>query len=291
MKYSCKICSARYLQDIRIDKDQRLSNVRLLYFFDDKAVLRISDTVMHVRPRQVYLIPCRIPVEIEGENSRCYEAIVCIGKEKKAANVVMLDEEQLRAIDLIDSKMKPWLAISDSEHLYLVLINLLYELCTESVYRAENIRNLVGLAISKIAENIERHNSYNSTSPIARITRYMERNPGKDLDLNQIAKETGYSVRYLQQLFLKYKRRRIRVYVNHLRIDNASLYLVCMNDPIAKIAEICGFHNRQSFTRCFKKQIGLTPLEYRRYMANDRTFDYRTYSGERHRNAGERKHE
>lgn len=289
MEYACKICSARYLQDLQISDEQRLSDVRLLYFFDDKATLRLGDAVRRVRPRQVYLLPSWMPVEVCGEKSRCYEAVVRMGEEKPAANVVPLDEEQRRAVRLIDSKMKPWLAIADSEHLYLVLVNLLYELCTQSAYRAENIRNLVGLAIAKIAENIERHNSYNSTSPIARITSYMEKNPGKDLDLEQIARETGYSARYLQQLFLKYKRRRIRVYVNHLRIDNASLYLVCMNDSIARIAEICGFHNRQSFTRCFKKQIGLTPLEYRRYMANDRTFDYRTYAGERQGNTERRK--
>ena len=152
MEYACKICSARYLQDLQISDEQRLSNVRLLYFFDDKATLRLGDAVRRVRPRQVYLLPSSMPVEVCGEKSRCYEAVVRMGEEKPAANVVPLDEEQRRAVRLIDSKMKPWLAIADSEHLYLVLVNLLYELCTQSAYRAENIRNLVGLALAQIAE-------------------------------------------------------------------------------------------------------------------------------------------
>ena len=291
MEQTCRICSACYQQEAALMDGQRPSDIRLLYFIENGATLRIGDAVRWVRTRHVYLVPCWIPVEIHGEKSQCDEAILRIGEEKTAPNVVALDDELTLAVELILSRMKPWLVISDSEHLYLVLINLLYELCTASAHRTQNIRCLMRLTITKLAENISLHNSYNSTSPIARITREMEENPGKDLDLDQLAEETGYSVRYLQKLFLKYKRHKIREYINHMRIDNASLYLICMNESIDRIAEICGFHNRQSFTRCFKKQIGLTPLEYRRYMAHDRTFDFRTYSGEGQRDAERREHE
>lgn len=57
-------------------------------------------------------------------------------------------------------------------------------------------------------------------------------------------------------------------YLSMLRCENAKKLLSQTNMPITEILPECGFTNRQTFTRVFKKQTGLSPAEYRSTMNN-----------------------
>ncbi len=48
------------------------------------------------------------------------------------------------------------------------------------------------------------------------------------------------------------------------RIAAGSRLLRETNQPIAEIAQLCGYHDQSAFTRAFRAASGLTPLEYRR---------------------------
>jgi AraC-like DNA-binding protein len=53
-------------------------------------------------------------------------------------------------------------------------------------------------------------------------------------------------------------------YVNRTRIANACRLLLCSDKNIREISEVVGFKSQYYFTRNFKKEIGLTPTEYKK---------------------------
>lgn len=52
-------------------------------------------------------------------------------------------------------------------------------------------------------------------------------------------------------------------YVNSLRVSNACKYLRKTDKSITEISNIVGFNTLRTFNRAFRKQLGITPSEYR----------------------------
>ena len=52
-------------------------------------------------------------------------------------------------------------------------------------------------------------------------------------------------------------------YVNSLRISSACKRLVKSDDTVTEISETVGFNTLRTFNRAFRKQMGMTPSEYR----------------------------
>ncbi|HGW1982018.1 TPA: helix-turn-helix domain-containing protein [Escherichia coli] len=103
------------------------------------------------------------------------------------------------------------------------------------------------------------------TITINAIIDYIENN----LELMQINTDTlvdysGYSRRYLQILFTKIMGIPVGKYIQLRRITRAAILLRLTNLTIADISERLFFDSQQTFTREFKKNTGLTPLQYRK---------------------------
>ena len=55
----------------------------------------------------------------------------------------------------------------------------------------------------------------------------------------------------------------VRDYIQIVRIKNAIDMLSSTNYSIAEIAEECGFHSANYFSKVFSAKVGITPTEYR----------------------------
>ncbi|MBQ1646247.1 MAG: helix-turn-helix transcriptional regulator, partial [Prevotella sp.] len=51
--------------------------------------------------------------------------------------------------------------------------------------------------------------------------------------------------------------------LRHIRIQHAEDMIAKSNEPFSQIAYAVGFSDSRYFGKCFKKQTGLTPSEYR----------------------------
>ena len=52
-------------------------------------------------------------------------------------------------------------------------------------------------------------------------------------------------------------------FVHHIRIERAEELIANSNYPISQISYLTGFSDPKYFSRCFKKDTGMTPSEYR----------------------------
>ncbi len=82
--------------------------------------------------------------------------------------------------------------------------------------------------------------------------------------IREIASAAGVSESHLHELFLKHLNISPHEYLLDSRMRFARLYLADSNETIKTISQMCGFGYLESFYRAFKKQVGMTPAEYRR---------------------------
>lgn len=82
-------------------------------------------------------------------------------------------------------------------------------------------------------------------------------------------KELGISQNHLIHLFRQQYQMTPVEYLNILRIKKAMAMLGTTDTNILTIAMACGFGSLSTFYKFFKKQVGLTPQEYRRLNSGD----------------------
>lgn len=96
------------------------------------------------------------------------------------------------------------------------------------------------------------------------ILQYLQKNYSKKLNLKEIAADFGISP---SGLILKFRKSTGMLPMRHLisiRIKNAKHLLVDTSLPLSEIAELTGFENGYYFSTAFKKEVGVSPSEYRK---------------------------
>ncbi len=85
----------------------------------------------------------------------------------------------------------------------------------------------------------------------------------QQLGLPAIAAHFGFSEDYLSKLFKRETGENISSYITCLRLNHACRLLKNTQLTISEIALACGYSSSNYFCRSFKKQLDLTPNEYR----------------------------
>ncbi len=88
-----------------------------------------------------------------------------------------------------------------------------------------------------------------------------------DLSNKKLADACGISEVYFRKLFKENYSVSPRQYILNMKIKKSSGLLRETAMTVGKIAEIVGFSNVYHFSYTFKKQMGMTPTEYRKHQA------------------------
>ncbi|WP_426472771.1 helix-turn-helix domain-containing protein [Escherichia marmotae] len=113
------------------------------------------------------------------------------------------------------------------------------------------------------------------------ILNYIENNlEAKLIDINSLVIYSGYSRRYIQQIFRNNIGMPVGKYIQRRRTTRAAVLLRLTRLSIITISERLCYDSQQTFTREFKKNTGYTPLQYRR----DKVWTFRNQTGHRRLN-------
>ena len=80
---------------------------------------------------------------------------------------------------------------------------------------------------------------------------------------NVVTQRLNVSPSYLSALFKRETGQTLTQFVNQSRIRYGLFLLNSSHMQIQTVAQHCGIPNLNYFTRLFKKQVGMTPSEYR----------------------------
>lgn len=86
----------------------------------------------------------------------------------------------------------------------------------------------------------------------------------KNISLEDIADKFHYTPEYTSRLIKSTTGKSYTQIVTQIRVEKAQILLLDTNLSIADIAEQVGYESPENFIRVFKKQLKMTPTEYRR---------------------------
>ncbi len=92
---------------------------------------------------------------------------------------------------------------------------------------------------------------------------YLQRHYTETISPIQLAEECSLPERKLQQLFKELTGETVHNFQLALRIEQSKEALANFDKQVKEIADAMGFRSPSHFNRHFKKQVGMTPKEYR----------------------------
>ncbi|MPZ54983.1 MAG: helix-turn-helix domain-containing protein [Rhizobiales bacterium] len=103
-----------------------------------------------------------------------------------------------------------------------------------------------------------------SKTSIQRSQEYVLENLSADLSVGSLALGAGMSPRNFARVFRREMKVTPAEFVEAARLDAARRLLVDTTAPLQRIAHTCGFGNVDGMRRTFVRNIGISPLDYRK---------------------------
>lgn len=115
----------------------------------------------------------------------------------------------------------------------------------------------------QIKEKFEEYNTRNSNHIIRQALDYIDQHLSDALSLEALADILYMNASYLSSLFKQETGQNYRDYVIQCRLNKAKMLLRNSNEKIGNIAQAVGYSDSKHFGKMFKKEVGVTPKEYR----------------------------
>lgn len=227
----------------------------------------IGDHILNTKPGDILIYNAGIPHEerpIGGEPLHMY---VC--------SITNLRLKGLPENFILPSDFDPILHMSGKDGRIRHLFGMLHATMEqEGPYVFEQARFLMVCILLEVLEHARVGAVKSKQDPQAlglRIKQYIDNKYLESLTLQSMAEELGISPYYLGRLFKEKTGYSPMQYVITRRMGDAQSLLILTDDPVSTVAERVGYENPNYFNLLFKKNIGVTPGQYRKIAHQKRT--------------------
>lgn len=112
-------------------------------------------------------------------------------------------------------------------------------------------------------QNILGKREEKSNSIIEMSKEYIQNNFNKDISLDDVSREVNISPYYFSKIFKEGTGENFIEYLTNIRIEKAKELLSTTEYSMKEICTMCGYSDPNYFSRSFKKNVGVTPTEYK----------------------------
>lgn len=123
--------------------------------------------------------------------------------------------------------------------------------------------NFLRLAVI-LSRAYDEDESYREITGIAEAAAYMENNFSEDISVERLVAISHYSQRHFIRLFTEAYGTPPQKYLAAIRMRHACSMLKGTDMNVTEISAQCGFNDPNYFSRIFRKNMGITPLQYRK---------------------------
>lgn len=102
---------------------------------------------------------------------------------------------------------------------------------------------------------------------VREVIREIETGIKNDIDTQQLAESTGYSLPHLCRIFRNTTGVTLATYLRVVKLRLAANELLHSNHSIMRISVEYGFSSQQAFCRAFKAELGCSPSYYRKNLS------------------------
>lgn len=146
--------------------------------------------------------------------------------------------------------------------------SMLREQEQDLLFKEYYIKSLLTEIILQMIRKTNKRQALSTPLPIQQIIAYIADNYLEDITLDAIAHKFAFSSNYLGRLFKTQTGYQFNEYLNLLRLKHACNLL--QNSPLAikEVAFQSGYHSVEYFLYIFKKNMQMTPSEYKQLFTN-----------------------
>jgi AraC-like DNA-binding protein len=105
---------------------------------------------------------------------------------------------------------------------------------------------------------------------LRRAVEFLREHYAERLTLKRVARVSGFAPNYFAELFRSAHRTTFAKYVMQLRLQRAQELLAATSLSLDRIAQLSGLTRRQHLIRAFQRELGETPVQYRRRVLDSR---------------------
>lgn len=237
-------CSGEY-----VVRRQSYDSFLMLYVASGDAWVQVDDRRRNLPERGFALLDCYVPhaygsdagcelywVHFDGPAARRYFDIISQRPNMQPAHF----DRARRAVTELSARTEKDGQLIDAPEVHRLLTNLLTEFMMDAGGRTSEGQDIIDDIRNYILENV-----------------------GRELSLEALADQARMSPFHFSRQFKRYAGVSPHTYLVNARINTARFYLASSDLTVKEIAFSCGFSSVSSFCTSFKKNVGITPLDYR----------------------------
>lgn len=186
------------------------------------------------------------------------------------------DETGLPQDDMVETLKRcygerPWLLLKNQESLLLPFMQCIDEFYTQTAYSQQMIKNyceqIVIMAIrgASVVQKAWLHSVNHlrsDSSAVYAAIRYVEKNIFNLSTIQKMAQDLGYSYTYLSHLFREKTGTTLQNYIYYKKIECAVQLLRYGGLTASQVAEMLHYESIQTFSKSFRRIMGVTPTQY-----------------------------
>ena len=127
----------------------------------------------------------------------------------------------------------------------------------------DKLRKWFNDKLTEACHDVKSRKENRSNGIIDRAKEYIMHNYKKDISLDDVSREVDISPYYFSKLFKEATGDTFIEYLTNIRIDKAKELLDNTDLSMKEICSQVGYQNPNYFSRIFKKNVGVTPTEYK----------------------------
>lgn len=230
----------------------------LFLYFHTSCYIEFENEVVEVKPPAVILYKI-------GSRQHYY------AKEEVYSDdyVHFLFDDSRSFVDRLNIPMNTVIPLPENTEVPALLKMMYQEYVSMNEFKDSSMEHYFKLALIKVSELSERvreaiiPSRYDEMFRTIRSAIFL--NPEKEWSVVTCAEENGLSTPYFQKLYKNFFGTTFVQDVVKSRMEQAKHFLIISGYSIGEIADLCGYHSETFFMKQFKKNVGMTPTEYRKY--------------------------
>ena len=117
--------------------------------------------------------------------------------------------------------------------------------------------------IGAASRNVSTKASEKSLGAVEAAKAYIQANYSRDISLDDVSREVNISPYYFSKIFKEDVGEGFVEYLTKIRMDKAKELLTTTEYSMKEICSMVGYADPNYFSRTFKKNVGVTPTEYK----------------------------
>ncbi len=200
----------------------------------------------------------------KGDATKAFEHLWKMGSKDVVQRFATSLRSQKNSLIIFNSLLRKAIERSGVHPYYIDEISTRFSNMIEMVMDEQEYFMMMKMLITEYSDYVLKYGGNHYSPLVQKIVNVVNAEISRPISLNDIANKTNMNASYLSSLFKRETGMTLTNFINQQKMRHACEYLKGTQLSIAQVSERVGIEDVNYFSRVFKKQLGVSPSEYRK---------------------------